>query len=354
MKRVLSLGGVIVASFGAQGCAGCITPTLPDDNAVDTFLDTARPDSGDTQDSAELVETDEPVDTSVFVVGCPQEEIEPNDTIDSAQEIVLEQWVCGAFDDSHSGSGADIDVFEFEMDEGGWLKVDVDAVVDGSNANPSLVMQSDEGEYLAVDREVSSNDPYAVFPCPEPDDWQIYLTNLNAGLGEEYDWQFLPTLTKQPFSYSSDCSGEAFEDLCVSGNEAEDGGDGNSTYATADELPVGEWQYGVFGGSSDLDIYTLTTTGEKLTYTWSIKAWDLGSPAQTRLVLRQDDDLEVDGYREISVTYPGGTGGLDPSVSYTSSEGVVETLYMTLREDNTRYGNSFWYLARLDVEGGDE
>ena len=345
MKRLL-----VLATSMTSGCAACFTPDLSQ-SGVDTGLDTADLDSGDTQDSAPPVETDEPVDTSTFVVGCPQEEEEPNDTTTTPQEIELEKWVCGTFDDSHSGAGADIDVFEFEMEEGGWLKVDVDAVVDGSNANPSLVMQSDDGEYLAVDRDLSSNDPYAIFPCPEKDDWQVILTNLNAGLGEEYDWRFLATLTKEPYA-TSGCDPDDEAPLCVTANEDEEAG--NSTYAEAVELPVGEWQRGTLGSSDDLDIFKLTTTGEKLTYTWTIQAWDMGSPAQVRLVLRLDNDIDEGGYEEIAVVHPGGTGWLDPSYSYTSSEGSVDTLYMTVREDNTRYGNSFWYLIRLDVEGGDE
>ena len=96
--------------LGCNGCASC-TPTPPINQNNDSRLEDTTVDSEES--GGDTVDTAPPPP-------CAQPEVETNNFPSKAQPISMESWACGTL------YGGDFDYFSFEVEEPGWIKVDVE------------------------------------------------------------------------------------------------------------------------------------------------------------------------------------------------------------------------------------
>src|SRR5688572_3843454 len=142
------------------GCNGCLLkPPYP--NNPDPRVDTSDlEDSGD-EDSSSGDSTLSPL--------CDLQETEPNNSVDATESIPMEQWICGDF-----SAYLDLDWFDITPNQAGWMKIQVEAALRGSSANPQVQFSGGGDDAVVYDGYLTT-DPLLVFPFTEIDTFQLTL-----------------------------------------------------------------------------------------------------------------------------------------------------------------------------------
>ncbi len=302
------------------GCSACIScqPTLPlDDNTDDT--QEPSPENSDTGE-------DTSADTAWDPPPCPVMEVEPNGTYDDAQWVPMEQWVCGSFD-----SPTDLDVFDFDFPQEGWLKVWVRAQDLGSSADTLVSIKSGSQTALST-FYLESTDPVMIVPVKEGGTIQAAIQEQYNGYGENQFWEALFSETKPPVEYN-------VLETSISNNAIYDG----------QTVEDGDRVLGIIDSNFDRDWY-LVELGEGVhTMTFSIEANALGSPLDAMLYLYPPetfDDLDTDyvKYRNHGLN-PNST---DPYLTYTTSKAGVWGVQV--KPYNSSGSDFYWYLLDVTVE----
>ncbi len=305
--------------LGCAACSACFQPNLDD---------VERDDSDEQEHSEEESGLDSPPDTTP-PPPCPQPEEEPNNNSGSAFPIEMESWACGLFE-----SALDFDVYTFEMDEDGWLEVDIDAASRGSAADVILSLESEDGLTAAAYRGDESSDPRIVVPVPAGT-WEVWLNELSQDYGGDQDYHLLATVTKRPVSWNR--NSEEFETP-------------NNTNADAMVLESGDVVWGVIDASTAFDWYVWQSPndGEKHLLRVSITAMSEGSPLNPRLQ-RYDLDAqgEVQSFPTESWDSDPNSASMDPKVEL---HGTDQDIYMKVRHTpTTQTGELYWYVLSFEV-----
>ncbi len=309
--------------MGCNGCAGCV-PNPPNENEqVDT-------DKTDTE--VDTIETGADTEDTAPPPPCAYPEIEPNNSVSGSNATLIERenWACGNL------AYADFDHFQFEVDEESWIKVDVDAVVMGSAADPYMALTSSDGDRLTVYSDSDSTDPLAVFPVDGAATWTIMLKDpTSADPGDDYHYRLMASVTKAPVIWTHEESYDAGETLPW------DNGQGVM------EIEEGMVVLGGLDYILEHDWYVFQTPPDKHQIEVEIVAFSEGSPTNATLKL-YDEDGAMNGV-PLETVYTGLTAyDLDPLLD-RSSDGD-ETWYLAVRDqDGSAYGPGYWYTIEVRV-----
>ncbi len=294
-------------------CHAC-RPQLPSDNGGDNGgIDTALPDSGDTEETAD---TAPPLPNR-----CDQLEVEPNNALDVSKAFLMEKWLCGAFLDG--GSGGDTEFLNFTTTQQGWVSVTLEAASRGSNADAQFLLYSDESAVIAYDY-VDSTDPRVVVPAAVVGTYGLVLGETGYLSGEGYDWAVMASLVKPPVDWTF--------------QETED----NDDVELANPFTLGETVYGIMSPTADKDWYRLAVPDGLEAVVFQVEAFGSGSPVDARIDLYDiDGELKKTCYSAV-IDYD-----LDPYCEIKQTEATEWTFKVTDEYDN---GSAFsWYT--LSVSG---
>lgn len=293
------------------GCKSC-QPDIPypqddperdSDSPPDTSGDTSGETGGDTGPPAR----------------CDREEVEPNG-LDAAEPLEMELWACGTFPVAF-----DQDAFQVRPVQSGWMKIQVEAALRGSPANPQIDVAAD-GESALVGDGYLTTDPYLVFPASADETYTIVLAETEFLYGDDYDWYMLTSLTKEPVTWTM--------------TEAEP----NDEIAEAQTLPLGEVVYGGIASVTDFDWYKITTPYEgEQTLTFDVTAFKEGSAADLRLVLYDSDGETV--LREDS----DGEVAYDRDPYFTKKITGQKDLWLFVRNQASTGSRFHWYTLTVSV-----
>jgi hypothetical protein len=293
------------------GCKSC-QPDIPypqderdrdSDPPPDTAGDTAPDSGGDSGPPAR----------------CDREEIEPNG-LDAAEDLEMELWACGTFPVAF-----DQDAFRVRPVQSGWLKVQVEAALRGSPANPQINVTTESDSAVVGDGYLTT-DPFLVFPASADETYTLVLAETEFLYGDDYDWYMLTSLTKEPVTWTM--------------TEAEP----NDGIEEAQVLPPGEIVFGGIASSSDFDWYRITTPHEgEQTLTFDVTAFKEGSAADLRLVLYDADGETV--LREDS----DGEVAYDRDPYFTKKITGQQDLWLFVRNESWTGSRFHWYSLAVTV-----
>ena len=168
--------------LGCSACVSCVE--VPLDNNQES-----KPSDDPIQEPT-TEDTSEDTGDDFDIPPCPVMEIEPNGTYEEAQYIPMETWFCGDFNDS-----VDLDVFEFDFPEEGWLKVWIRAQDLGSTADTLVSIR--HGSHTALSTfNGESTDPMLVVPVKEGMTIQAAIQEQYNGFGDNHFWEALFTQSK--------------------------------------------------------------------------------------------------------------------------------------------------------------
>ena len=307
--------------FAHSACSSCTPNITPPDS------DSGREDTSKTDTRESAVETGETGETGE-PPPCAQPEIEPNGTEADAQEILLERWACGAFLD-----GIDLEHLLVDFKSESWVKVDVQAAVHGSSADPSLEMRSEEGDVVRAFGRLGSTDPLVVFPLWEADDWILKLWESFGDSSEAHTWDLMVSVTKQPTSWTR------FES-----EEPLDEGESNDTLSKAEVIETGEVVFGRLGSGNDIDWFRFTTPGDKTEVSIHVAAYTFGSPLDARLARYDSEGTQLQ-----VMTHGDMAADPDPVMRFTSSQ--EDEHYFVVRSDSHE-GLAYWYTVWIEFDSG--
>lgn len=292
-------------------CNGC-QPEVPYPEP-DPKPDTSPPADDTSEDTDSAGETGPPA-------RCDFEETEPNGPPEDTTPLEMELWACGTF-----ATYADLDSHRIEPTQVGWVKIQVEAALRGSPANPQLVIEGGDQSAQILDGYLTT-DPLLVFPSEAAQPYSLTLGETDFFYGDDYAWYMLTSLTKAPVEWDAE--------------EAEP----NDGVASAQVLTVGEALFGTIGSPSDLDVYKITTPhdGEQ-TLTFEVTAFKEGSAADLRLVLYDADGTTV--LREED----DGAIAYDRDPYFTKKITGVQDLYLLVRTQDARGSRFHWYTLDVSV-----
>ncbi len=321
----------LVACASCESCQPKVSVTPPAGEG-----ETGRVDTADTADTAG---GGGPVDTSP-PPPCDQPEIEPNGSLDEATEIALELTACGTFE--AGDAAADLDYYAFEVPEGtDWIKADVDAVSRGSFADVTMYLNSEDNDFMLIERDTDSNDPRVIFPVPEGTrDWEMLLVELNSGSGPDYFYEVMISATKPPVKWT---------DVEVEPNDTFDEG-----MTITEDMMV----FGSMDSQSDLDQYNFQPPPGDNVITFHVTALTAGSAMASRLVYSRPvygdpdtgdgvDEEVVLEYEKVQ-TATGAAAATPDAIMEVRSDGS-EPIYLTVRELNSASGPAHWYVLSIDA-----
>lgn len=297
----------LLAWLGA--CNGC-RPQLPYPNDDDTRTDSANPN--ETGDSV-------PEETGPPPM-CEVEEVEPNNSVDAAQDIPMHAWACGHFD-----AAFDSEWLRFEADETGWLEVQVEAASRGSSADAQLdLVNETTSDSLHISGRYLSSDPLVVFPLSETGVFDMALGETQYLYGDAYAWYTRAAIVKAPIEWTA--------------NEAE----GNDTFDVANPFTVGDTLFGTISAPDDFDWYKIELDGLPTQFVFNVVAYELGSPADIEIKLYEADGttlLRTDKYGEIDYDP-------DPYMSVRSTSGDM-AWYLLVRTQDDKGSPYHWYTLTI-------
>lgn len=314
VERRVRVHGAVLA-LGLSGCNGCRN------------IDIIDPDP-DTLDSEPPGESGLGVDTDPEPppAPCAVPEVEPNDRADIATPLPMERRGCGTFLTEFDG-----DFWDFELKEEGWLAVDLDGILIGSEARLSLTLSSSGGVRLASSAWRGWPEAHLVFPAT-PDRFSALVRQAVGeaganGAGEDFFYEVRASSTKPPVSWDV---GEVAD---------------NGSRAAPQRLLSGAGDVRVFGGiddAADQDWYELLLPGSRFRVEAEVIAHDEGSPGNFAIeIWRGDARYGSVASGRIGIEY-------DPWFSYDSLE--PEALRLRVIEEDGEGGAPFWYLLVLHVE----
>jgi hypothetical protein len=316
-----SFGGVALVGACGVVLAGC---QCRPDPSVPTPADTSEPPT----DTARTDTAPPPP--------CAWPESEPNNSDAEADLLPLEAFACGTF-----GAPADSDFWSFPVTEDTWLGVRVDAAENGSFANPAVVLSGDDG--LAILRNDGSEtaDVHLLFPTA-PRNYTLLVLE-ESGQGDSNDRWFydvMATVQKAPIDWTR--------------SEVEP----NDTVADvelANPALSGDLVFGVLDDGDDRDLLRIDVPVGRHEITVAAKGFDLGSPADTELLLLDSaGDSPGCGPGNGGCVFRRGAIGFerDPVLTY-SSDGA-ETLYVRVQSEDDRGSAVHWYVLDVRIEGNAE
>lgn len=297
------------------GCNGC-TPKIPHGNDPPPKNDTSEDtDSGDSADSTDS--GPDTVDTGPPPM-CDHVELEPNDTPEQAEALIMEEWACGDFIDF-----LDLDWLTFTPTQPGWITLRVEAADRGSAANPQVSVDGGGESAMVLDGYLTS-DPLLVFPAEDLETWRLTLAETNLLYGEDYTWYLMASLSKAPVDYDAE--------------EAEP----NDAYTEAGELALATPLLASIGSAGDFDWYKIHTTEEgEQTLTINITAFKEGSAADLSATLYDEDGTTV--LRE--KTY--GQIDYDRDPWFTKKVTGIKDLYVFVRNESETGSRFHWYTLEV-------
>jgi len=304
-------------------CKGCgawwVMPQLPrvqpnEPSPFDTSVD----------DPEEEDSGDEPLPPPS---ACANNELEPNGDISDAQDLPLEEWMCGIF-----GEPVDNDYFSFEIEEESWLRVWVRATELGSFANPrAFLLDEDDGNFSAsFEDSYLSADIDRTFKLDRGRELSIALLEQELGTdqyGPDYEWRMRVSVVKSPVTWNTE---EPVD---------EDGEDSNDNSATPDIVMDGDRVFGRVEKTGN-DWYALDLTDERTEVVVQTDAWIHGSPLNPEIEVEGPDGETID----YSNTHDSGYN-FDAKVSFTAQE--AGRYLIRLGAVDGFGGLPYWYV--LDV-----
>ncbi len=296
-----------------MACNGC-QPELPrpDDSPP---IDTAPPeDSSPPDDSAP--------DTSPPAL-CDLEEVEPNDNILEGTPLPMEVWACGFIERRN-----DLDVFAFSNTEPGWVEINVEAYARGYDTDPQFQLIGNGTTAMVTGRYLGT-DPRMVFPVAAATDWTVVVSDTNFEFGEDFGWFLLTSQTKAPVRWSHE--------------EVEP----NDSYPTAQVVQPGDKVFATLGETPDFDWYDVSFPGAG-TFTVTIDAYTVGSPADTTLRVFRDDGTTL------IATDTSGEIGYDPDPYYQRRIGEANRYYLQVRTVDDIGSPFHWYTLDIAFDPEEE
>jgi hypothetical protein len=321
---------MILWLMSCKGCGSCwYLPPLPVFDAPDpTETDTSEPDPDPEQD-----DTGRELPPLSY---CTVPEEEPNNEIDDAQVLPLEQWACGTFE-----TAADSDYFSFDIDEASWIRVWVRASDLGSLANPRLfLLDAESGDYSAtVENGYLSEDIDVTVKLDKPRPMSIGLFEENLLFGEEYEWRMRVSVVKAPVEWNTEES------------EVSDPDASNDAKADADAVADGDRVYGWVESPGRYDWFDLELGADKVDVVIETEAWRHRSPLDPELVVIDPNGDEI-AREEDHDSYL----NRDAKVRFTATEGGHYKIRVGSccddpdGVDGRRGGNAYWYVLAVTVD----
>ena len=306
--------------------AGCsCSPKLPDQNndPDSSTVDSAPIETGDTGPPPP----------------CAVPELEDNGTPALANALPMEQVACGRLQEPN-----DLDYFETVVDADAWVRFAIVSRGLGAIADVHLLISPD-GEPAArrIDDE-GTTDASLLFPA-KANTYTITVTEqFFNGADERYDYELVVSTSKAPMEW------DRFEV------------EPNADSASATLVQPGEVLFGNMEVSLDNDWYRLDVPPGKHTLTVTVDAYVLGSAGNFSIWL-YDDALSLlpDGCD------PGGCGPAQQNCEWCEVYGPPvgfshdpilefeslgnETLYWRVVEYDSKFGDPYWYIMSVDLEG---
>ena len=289
-------------------------------------------DSEEQQPSSEPSEDSPPEDTAEDTAEnfdlppCPVMEVEPNGTYDDAQYIPMETWFCGEFSEP-----VDLDVFDFDFPEEGWLKVWIRAQDLGSTADTLVSIKNGTNTALSTFNG-ESTDPLLVVPVKEAMTISAAIQEQYNGFGENHFWEALFTQVKPPIEYNMIETEES-----------------NNGMVEGQLVESGDRVFGTIENNYDRDWYLLELPEGTHNLTLSVEANQFGSPIDAMIYLYPpealiDPEASYAKYRNHGLN-PNST---DPYLTYTTSQ--AGTWGIQIKTFNNSGSDFYWYVLDVHVE----
>lgn len=305
--------------FACSACVSCIE--VPLDGETENQQPSDEPiDSADPEDTGS--DTADDFDPPP----CPVMEIEPNGTYEEAQYVHMETWFCGEFSEQ-----ADLDVFDFDFPEEGWLKVWIRAQDLGSTADTLISIKNGSHTALATFFG-ESTDPVLVVPVKEGMTISAGIQEQYNGFGDNHFWEALFSQVKPPVEYNMVETDE-------SNNGMEDG----------QSIEDGDRVLGIINSNYDRDWYLLELPEGTHDLTFAIEANQFGSPIDAMIYLYPPEALEDPDTNYVKYRNHGlSANSTDPYLTYTANRGGVWGVQ--IKTYNGSGSDFYWYVLDVDVE----
>ncbi len=318
---------LFILLLSCKGCGSCwVMPGLPnvavtDPPPFDTGVDDPPPeDTGEELPPASI---------------CLQQEVEPNNDIRDAQDVAMEEWMCGIF-----GEPADNDLFTFDVESDAWVRVWIRASELGSLANPRAFLYDEDEEFAAsFEDSFLSEDIDRTFKLDKAREMYIGLLEQNTGslqYGEEYDWRMRVSIVKAPVDWNTE--------------EIED----NDSRDSANIVSDGDRVFGRVENGFRYDWYMLEVTEERTEVVVQTDAWIHGSPLNPEIMVEGPDGEEIDKRHTHD-----SSSNYDAKVAFTAmdtGEYLIRVGACCSGDSGGRGGGlPHWYVLDVDaqpVEGG--
>lgn len=306
----LMLPGALLGLMACNSCQGC----APGPSTVDTR---SEEDTQDTDSGGE----DSPGDTDTAPPPpCEFPELEPNNGPDDANPLDMQAWGCGIFDVPY-----DFDMFEVTPTQGGWLKVDVDAVELGSPAAPFLFIESESGLAAGADAGVETTDPLLVVPVPTAEPWVLSVNEGYNSSGEEFEYRLRASVAKPPLEWDATL--------------------GETSKESPMQLELGERVYGVVDSAQTVHWVEIPVPSDgKTQLKVEVMAHRYGSPLNGRLaVFRPDDNGDLPTYASDYTTEDPSGSSWDPIMTL-ASEGEDSWVLSIKVNSGKATGELYWFV----------
>ncbi len=321
LRSARSLG--FVALLGASGLvvAGCQCRPEP---SVPTPADTSEPQP----DTAGMDTAPPPP--------CDWPESEPNNSDEQADMLPLEAQACGVF-----GAPADSDFWSFPVTEETWLGIRVDAAENGSFANPSVLLSGDDGLAVLRDDGSETADIHLLFPT----DPRVYTLIVleQSGQGDDNDrwfYDLIATVQKAPIEWTE--------------SEVEPN-DAIADVELSNPVLSGDVVFGVLEDNDDRDLFRIDVPPGRHELTVSVLGFDLGSPADTELLLKDATGASPGcGPDNDACVFERGVQGFERDPVLTFSSDGDESLYVRVQAEDGRGSAVHWYALDVLLEGNPE
>lgn len=299
--------------LGIAGCKGCHDLDLPDDPPP---TETTDPPADSFADTTPDTDPEPP---------CEVPEVEPNDSFATAGVLPMEKTGCGTF-----LSSFDADFWDFSLDERGWVAVDVDGFLIGSEARVSLTLSSDAGVRAGVLAWNGYPEAHLKFPS-DPDHFQAIVRQSvgesgQTGEGPDYFYEVRASSTKAPVVWNATESA-------------------NETVGAPQRLLTGAGDARLFGGiadDADQDWYEVVLPATRYRLEAEVIAHSEGSAGDFAIELWRSG-------RKIG-TWTSGRIGIEPDPWLQHDSLAPETLQLRVVEEDADAGAPLWYLLVLHVE----
>lgn len=261
---------------------------------------------------------------------CAVPEIEPNDSVSEATSLPLELLGCGVI-----AEPGDIDVFETEVVEEGWISVNAIARSIGSFANVQFVLEPPDGSAAIRTDDEGTTDASLLFPGT-PGTWSVQIAEQNFTGGDQYTYRVAVSSAKAPLEWTL--------------AEVEP----NELLANATVVTSGASVFGDMDQNLDGDWFRIDVPPGKHTLTVEVIAYAEGSAGDFNLYLSDAAQNLLPLGCDPATTCVTRGHPIDPAlhdpILEWESEGN-EQLFVKVVEENFRWGKHTWYVASFSLVG---